>query len=192
MDEQGWETVKDTSTAKKLLKDVPGLDLTVQHKVSVYSGNVGEAKYESYVQELVKQLAEVGLKIKLERLNAKFFPTDNKDTLFYLASLGAAVADPLILFGLLRGEKSPMRPHFPLHDKEYEALFRKAQLSSEPEARTASVKKLSQYVQDNVWLVPLFEKKLLVSVNSKRVKSVGVQDGGITFFFGAHDFALRC
>ena len=178
----GVETVKDTSTAKKLLKDVPGLDLTVQHKVSVYSGNVGEAKYESYVQELVKQLAEVGLKIKLERLNAKFFPTDNKDTLFYLASLGAAVADPLILFGLLTGEKSPMRPHFPLHDKEYENLFQKAQLSSEPEARTAAVKKLSQYVQDNVWFVPLFEKKLLVSVNPKRVKSVGVQDGGITFF----------
>ncbi len=130
----------------------------------------------------MKQLALVGLKIKLVRSTVKFFPTDNKDTLFRLTSLGAGVADPLILFGLLRGEKSPKRPHFPLHDKEYEDLFNKAQLSNTLEQRVAAVKKLSQYVQDNVWLVPLFEKKLLVSVNSKRVKSVGVQDGGITFF----------
>ena len=178
----GIEVVRDTETAKKLLKDVPGLDLTVHHKVSVYSNNLGGEKYENYVQELVKQLAQVGLKIKLERLNAKFFPTDNKDTLFYLASLGATVADPLILFGLLRGEKSPMRPHFPMHDMEYEELFQKAQLASTLDKRIAPVEKLSQYVQGNVWFVPLFEKKLLVSVDFKRVKSVGVQDGGLTFF----------
>ena len=174
------EIVRDIETAKKLLKDVPSLDLTAQHEVSIYSSKSG--KDDIYLQELVKQLAEVGLKIKLVASTAKFFAADNKDTLFRIVSLGATVADPLTLFGLFRGENSPKRPFFPLHDKEYEEIFHKAQLSTTFEERAIAVKKLSQYVQDNVWFVPLFEKKLLVSVDPKRVKSVGVQDGGLTFF----------
>ena len=173
---------RDTEAAKNLLKSIPGLDLAKQHELNVFSGSLGNKKYESYVQELVKQLAQVGLKIKLVSSDAKFFPTDNKDTLFRLVTLGADIADPLIMLGLFRGEKSPNRPHFPMHDKEYETLFSKAELSTTLEHRAVAVKKLSQYIQDNVWLVPLFEKKLLVSVDPKRVKSVGVQDGGLTFF----------
>ena len=176
------EIVRDTETAKKLLKSVSGLDLAKQYEIPIFYGSLNDEKYGSYIQKLVKQLAQVGLKIKPVSSTVKFFPTDNKDTLFRLTSLGTGVADPLILFGLLRGEKSPKRPHFPLHDKEYESLFRKAQLSTTLEQRVDAVKKLSQYVQDNVWLVPLFEKKLLVSVNPKRIKSIGVQDGGLTFF----------
>lgn len=173
---------RDIEEAKKLLKSVQSIDLSKQYKISVFSEKLGEEKHNNYAQELVRQLAQVGLKIKLVASTDKFFPIDDKDTLLCLVSLGASIADPLILFGLLNGEKSPMRPHFPLYDKEYEALLNKAQLSKTFEQRVAAVKKLSQYVQDNVWLVPLFEKKLLVSVNSKRVKSVGVQDGGLTFY----------
>ena len=176
------EVVRDVETAKKLLDSLPNLDLTKQIEIPVFYGNMEDGKYGHHVQELVRQLAQVGLKIKLIQSNVKFFPTDNKNTLFRLVSLGASIADPLILFGLLRGEKSPMRPHFPAYDKGYEELFKEAQLCGQIGQRAAAVKKLSQYVQKNVWLVPLFEKKLLVSVDPKRVKSVGVQDGGLTFF----------
>ena len=176
------EVVRNTEAAKKLLKSVSSLDLTKHYEIPIFYGSLDDEKYGGYIRELVKQLAEIGLKIKPVSSTAKFFPPDNKDTLFRLVSLGASVADPLILFGLFRGEKSPKRPHFPLHDNDYENLFQKAQHSSTLEQRVAAVKNLSQYLQDNVWLVPLFEKKLLVSVDPKRVKSVGVQDGGITFF----------
>ena len=45
-----------------------------------------------------------------------------------------------------------------------------------------SVKSLSEYVHENVWMVPLFERKMMVSIDPKRVQSVGKQDGGLTFF----------
>lgn len=178
----GVEINKDVETAKKLLKSVPSLDLNKQYEIPIFYGSLGDEKYGAYLKELVKQLAQVGLKIKPISSIDKFFPADDKNTLLRLSALGTGFAEPLTLFGLLKGEKSPKRPYFPLHDKEYENLFSKAQLSTTLEQRVAAVKNLSQYIQDNVWLVPLFEKKLLVSVNYKRVKSVGVQDGGITFF----------
>lgn len=176
------KTARDLVAAKKLLKNVSSLDLTKEYEIPVFNGSLGDKKYGAYAKELERQLAEVGLKVKLVDSTVKFFPQDNKTTLFRLASLGADVADPLVLFGLLQGEKSPMRPHFPLDDKKYEKLLHKAQISTTLDQRVIAVKNLSQYLHDNTWLVPLFEKKLLVSINTKRINDVGTQDGGLTFF----------
>ena len=106
----------------------------------------------------------------------------DKETLFRLASLGADVADPIILFGLLRGNNSPMKPHFPMNDENYEELFKKAQHTTTIDQRVMAIKKLSNYLYNNMWVVPLFEKKLIVSIDTERVKNVGLQDGGLTFF----------
>jgi oligopeptide transport system substrate-binding protein len=176
------EESRDLEKAKALIRKVPGLDLSKEYKIPVFNGGLENPKTGAYATVLEKQIREIGLKVKFVTSSVKFFPESDKTTLFRLASLGADVADPLVLFGLLRGKSSPMRPHFPVNDKGYEDLFRKALLSDTFDRRVMAVKNLSKYMADNVWMVPLFEKKLMVSVDPKRVKDVGLQDGGLTFF----------
>lgn len=174
--------LRDIKKAKSLLKKVPELNLSIEYKIPVFNGDLNDPKKGAYAKTLERQLLDIGLKVKFVDSSVKFFPETDKKTLFRLASLGADVADPLVLFGLLRGEKSPMRPHFPLNDQGYEDLFGKALLSDTFDRRVLAVKNLSRYIHDNVWLIPLFEKKLMVSIDTKRVKDVGLQDGGLTFF----------
>ena len=182
-----WGRIKakqnqDLKKAKALLKKVPNLDLSKEYQIPVFNGGINDPKHGAYLTHLEKQFQSIGFKVKFVDSAVKFFPKTDKTTLFRLASLGADVADPLVLFGLLRGKSSPMRPHFPLNDKGYEELFEKAQFSNTFDRRVLAVKELSKYLHDNSWLIPLFEKKLLVSINSKRIKEVGLQDGGLTFF----------
>jgi ABC-type transport system substrate-binding protein len=176
------ETKVDIQQASKLFKKVKSLDLSKVYEVPVFVSSLKDQKYTGYMSEIEKQLAAAGLKVKLVASSEKFLNKDNKTTLFRVASLGADVADPLVLFGLFQGEKSPMRPHFPIKDKGYSDLFKKAQTSTSFDQRVITVKALSNYIFDNTWMVPLFERKQLVSINPKRVKTVGTQDGGLTFF----------
>ncbi len=173
---------KDIAVANSLLKKVKGLDLSKTYKIPVFNGKISDPKYGKYAQRLESQLQKAGLKVKLFESNDKKFPESDKTTLFRLASLGADVADPIILFGLLRGKNSPLKPHFPLNDKIYEDLFIKAQHTTTLDQRVMAIKNLSSYLHDETWVVPLFEKKLLVSINPNSVKDTGLQDGGLTFF----------
>ena len=181
------KTKIDIEKAKNLLKQVKKLDLSETYQIPLFAHKKFDnpkyrAKYGAYILELERQLKSIGLKIKIVISNKKIFPIDDKSTLFRLFSLGADIADSTILFGLLKGEKSPLRPHFPMNDKTYDALFKKAQQATIMEKRIESVKKLSEYLCQNKWMIPLFEKKLLVSINPQKVKDVGLQDGGLTFF----------
>ena len=176
----------DIDKAKNLLKEIKGLDLSRTYEVPVFSSLLNNpeyrAKYGAYISDLEMQIKRVGLKIKFVASNKKMSPLDDKDTLFHLFSLGADVVDPIVLFNLLSGENSPMKPHFPMNDKTYNDLLEKAKLETIMEKRVASIKKLSEYLYQNKWMVPLFERKLLVSMDPTRVKSAGLQDGGLTFF----------
>ena len=174
--------VRDIDEAKAFLKKVPALDLSKEYKIPVFNGGLNDPKNGAYAKTIEKQLFAIGLKVEFVDSSVKFFPDSDNTTLFRLASLGADVADPLVLFGLLRGPSSPMRPHFPKNDKGYEDLFEKALLADTFDRRVMAVKDLSKYLHENVWLIPLFEKKLMVSIDPKRVKNVGLQDGGLTFY----------
>ena len=181
-----WD-IENIDKAKELLQKVKSLDLSKTYQIPVFAHEKFNdpkyrAKYGAYVLKLERQLKSIGLKVKFVASDVKIFPMDDKSTLFRLVPLGADVADPMILFSLLKGEKSPLKPHFPMNDKPYEELFKKAQQATKIEQRTESIKNLSEYLYQNKWMIPLFEKKLLVSVDSKRVKNVGLQDGGLTFF----------
>ena len=173
---------KDIEKATKLLKKVKSLDLTKTYNIPVFNGKLSDVKYGKYAQQLEAQLLEIGLKINFFESSQKKFPENDNSTLFRLASLGADVADPIILFGLLRGENSPLKPHYPLNDRQYEELFLKAQHTTTLDQRVMAIKNLSKYLHDNTWVVPLFEKKLLVSINPSSIKDTGLQDGGLTFF----------
>ncbi|MBT4761919.1 MAG: ABC transporter substrate-binding protein [Bdellovibrionaceae bacterium] len=182
-----WGRIKpdkktDINKAKKLLKEVKQLDLSKIFQIPVFNGKLTDPKYGLYASRLEEQLRKIGLNVKFIESEEKIFPSTDKETLFRLASLGADVADPIILFGLLRGKNSPLSPHFPLNDKSYENLFSKAQHTTTLDQRVMAVKKLSSYIHENTWTVPLFEKKLLVSINPNRIKDIGLQDGGLTFF----------
>ena len=173
---------RNLDKAKALLKSIDGLDLSQTYEIPIFSGQIEDAKYGAYAKKLERQLSDVGLKVRLVNSTEKLFDKSNKTTLFRLASLGADVADPLVLFGLLRGDDSPLNPHFPRKDTQFEQLLDEAQLAATFDQKILSVKGLSEYVQKNVWMVPLFEKKLMISINPSRVQNVGRQDGGLTFF----------
>lgn len=185
--EHFWGRIKakqqqNVALAKSLLMKIPGLNLANEFKIPIFNGGLNDPKKGAYAKTLENQFKAVGLKIKFVDSTSKFFPESDKTTLFRIASLGADVADPLVLFGLFRGNSSPMRPHFPLNDQGYENLFNKALLADTFDRRVLAVKDLSKYLHDNMWMIPLFEKKLMVSIDTKRIKDIGPQDGGLTFF----------
>ena len=173
---------RDIKEAKEILKSLKGLDFSQTYEIPVFNGQVENKKYGLFAKKLEEQLAEIGLKIRLVNSSEKIFAKDNTTTLFRIVSLGADVADPLVLFGLLKGDESPLNPHFPKNNAKFNTLYDQAQVASTFDQRVMSVKSLSEYVHENVWMVPLFERKMMVSIDPKRVQSVGKQDGGLTFF----------
>ncbi|MCB9092866.1 MAG: hypothetical protein H6620_09930, partial [Halobacteriovoraceae bacterium] len=129
---------------------------------------------------LNKQLSEAGLKVEFFDSKDKFLSPSDSDTLFKIISLGADVTDPVVLFGLMRG-KSPLAPHYPPKDAEYENLYTIAESATSLDAKVLALKSLSQYVYDHHFVVPLFERRSLFGINPQRVKDVGKQDGGLVF-----------
>lgn len=170
------------SQAKNILSKVKGLDLTQTHRIPVFGQSLETGEYSNYLSELRTQLKNVGLKVKFYESKDKFFSTSDNKTLFRILSLGADVADPVVLFGLMRGEKSPLIPHFPKNDDKFEKLYANAQMASTLDQRVLAIKELSKHLYENKWTIPLFEKQLLVSAKKGRFKSFGKQQGGLTFY----------
>ena len=94
----------DANKAKMLSKNKRAGFKTNLSNPSFLARGLGTDKYSNYLNELRKQLAGIGLKVEFYESKDKFFPkTDNK-TLFRVLSPGADVADPVVLFGTMRGE----------------------------------------------------------------------------------------
>jgi ABC-type transport system substrate-binding protein len=179
-----WGRLKETESqniksAKYYLSKVQNLDLKKTYKIPVFNSYFGDGKYGNYLTQLTNQFKELGMNIEFYDSKDKFLDKKDNDTLFRIISLGADVMEPLVLFGLMRG-KSPYYPHYP-EDKTFDKLFEDAISQTTQEGKIAKVIKLSRHYYENRFSIPLFERKLLYGHNSQRIKSLGKQDGGLTF-----------
>lgn len=150
-------------------------------KIPVFNSEFGNGPLGNYISILSEQLRAIGLSVTFFKSEKKFFDSSDRGTPFRIISLGADVADPLVLFGLFRAG-SPMTPHFPKNDKAYEALYQKAAKAESLDAKSLTVIELSKYFVDHVYAVPLFERRGLVEVNRDRIKSLGEQTGSLALY----------
>ena len=179
------ETPKDDSPekAKSLLKDIENLSKSFPLKIPIFGRSSGSGILTDYVKTLKKQLSEVGLQVEFFESKDKYFSKTDKETPFRVISLGADVADPLILFEIMNGgDSSPLWPHFPKNDNKYINLIDIAREAETLKEKTSAVREISKYFYNNKISVPLFERKQFVSFRKDRIKSIGEQNGGLTFY----------
>ena len=162
--------------AKSLFNKINDFKNQSSIKIPVYGRVTDDLKI------LEKQLIQAGLPIKFFASREKNFSKIDNKTPFRVASPGADVADSIVLFELMRGENSPYWPHFPKNDKKYEKLIDLAKNTSSLDKKVLATKELSQYFYDNKISVPLFEGRTFISFNKDRIKSLGLQNGGLTFY----------
>ena len=170
---------QNVKEAKALLQNVKGLDLNKSYKIPVYNSFYGNKVFGKYLESLEQQLNIAGLKIKFFNSDEKFISDKDKTSLFKVLSMGADVVDPTVLFSLIR---SPFKQHFPESDKKYFELLINAESANSLDQRIIALKELSQYMYDNRFVVPLFERKSTIGFKHNKIKSLGEQNGGIAFY----------
>ncbi|MGE3682677.1 MAG: ABC transporter substrate-binding protein [Bdellovibrionales bacterium] len=150
-------------------------------KIPVFNSEIGNGARSKYLETLRRQLAAAGLNVVFEKSQKKFFDESDQGIPFRIMTLGADVPDPTVLLGLFRNG-SPITPHYPPSDAEYERLYQNVAKAQSQDQRVLSVKAISQYFVDHAFAVPLFEAHASIGVNRKKVKSLGGQDGGLALY----------
>jgi ABC-type transport system substrate-binding protein len=150
-------------------------------RIPVFNSEFGNGKFGRYLAVLRSQLNAVGLKVEFYKSEKKFFDESDRATPFRIISLGADVADPVVLFGLFRSG-IPMTPHYPHNDVRYEELYSRAAHAESLDTKVIAVTQLSNYFLERVYAVPLFERRGTVGVNKSRIKSLGLQEGSLALY----------
>lgn len=173
--------IQNTELAKNELKKTKKKIWVDVLRIPVFNSEFGNGSLGNYISVLTDQLKAIGINVRFFKSDKKFFDASDRSTPFRIISLGADVADPLVLFGLFRAG-SPMTPHFPKDDKAYEVLYDKAAKAESLDTKSLSVIELSKYFVNHVYAVPLFERRGTVEVNRERVKSLGEQTGSLALY----------
>ena len=172
---------QDLAGAQKELTKVKSKIHSDVIRIPVFNSEFGNGNFGKYVLALQGQLRELGLKIEFYKSEKKFFDKTDSKIPFRIISLGADVADPLVLFGLFR-KGSPMVPHFPVNDEGFERLYKKAANAEALDAKVIAVRELSSYFQNEVYAVPLFERHGVVAISRTRVRDMGAQHGSLAIY----------
>ncbi len=173
---------QDLPKAAQTIAKAAAFNASTVYRIPVFNAGYGQDLFGSYLDILVRQFKAIGLNVEFFESKTKFFDQNDISTPFRIISLGADITDPIALFGMLRGKASTLSPHFPPDDAEFEALYQRAKGADTFAERMKSLTRISDYIMKNQWMVPLFEKKAVVSYNPKRVESLGDQDGGLVFY----------
>ena len=136
---------------------------------------------DDILARLERELASLGLKVKLYRDSTKFRDKSDADTLLWVTSFAMADVDPILRFGVFR-EKSPVQPFMPRSDSRFEELYQEAAKASSLDVRVESVKRLSKYVFEHKLMVPLVQRKPVHWYDPNLIAGLGLQDGGGSFF----------
>jgi ABC-type oligopeptide transport system substrate-binding subunit len=172
------EERQDIQKARQALQKFVGKLPKEAIRIPVFNSEFGNGALGRYVEVLEGQLKEVGLNIIFYKSDKKFFDQSDREIPFRIISLGADVADPLVLFGLFK-RGSPMIPHYPQNDTRYEELYNHAAHAESLDTKVLAVADLSRYFMEQVYAVPLFERHEIVGVNKTRIKSLGSQAGSL-------------
>lgn len=167
---------QNIAEAKKIILKVAG-GKQLHIKVPVFNSDISDPRKKWYLLELRKQLQKIGIKVTLFADPTKFYQASDDKYAMRIVSLGADVADPLILFNLFT-ESSPVMP-FGSRDEELKGLISSAETLVTSEDREISIQKLSKYFYDNRISIPLFERKQEVFIRNDFQYKLGKQDSGI-------------
>ena len=184
IEEEGQEESTDIVKAKALLARVKSVLKGEVIKIPIFGSSIHfeNEKTPEHLKIIEDQLKEIGLAVKFFKSHDKYFDKNDKETPFRIVSLGADIADPIILFNLMKGKESPLWPHFAPNDHVYHQLLGEIEKTDSLKNKVLATKNLSQYFYDNKISVPLFEEKGFVSFKVSKVKSLGSQEGGLTFY----------
>ncbi len=176
--------------AKKLLSEIPKELLNKEYNAIVFSKKDLSPYQKFYVEIIEKQLASVGLKIKILPNSEKFLSQKTaKRYPFRLVGKIVDYVDPLIMFGSYRdtGHDEYLRAQGDDAIK-YQQLYVNAANVESLTSRIDSVKILNNFTVDNAVVVPIAEEKTVYYTNPNTIKSLGEQFEPMTLFIEKVEF----
>ncbi|KAB8033636.1 ABC transporter substrate-binding protein [Fluviispira multicolorata] len=165
--------------ANKLFKKSLGSQINEIFKIP-YSPDL-EYLGNEYRNELIKQFDAAGLKVEFVLSTNLWNPFVGEliNSPFRLHSIVADFYDPLMSFAMYKNG-SPLINCNPNDDK-LEQLLDEAKKSSNKDALEQNIENLSNYFNENNFVVPLLEIPTIAYYNPQKINSIGEQFGGQTF-----------
>lgn len=151
-------------------------------RLNIFSGSRLSKSKEHIVGKLQKQFAKLGIRLDYETSLNKFVSRDEaKRCQLFLSGMVADYIDPLVMFASLtkRGADPFTRA---ADDQHLEDLYMNASKDAQRNERIASLRKLSQYVIEMTYVLPLAEERVKIYYDPKTVKSLGSQTTPLTLF----------
>ncbi len=138
---------------------------------------------KKYREKIISMFADAGFHIKFCEITKNLwdpFSVDFKNSPLYLVSTAADYFDPISNFTMYR-KGSPAINSYP-HDKLLENLIDEASEASDRQILNTKLKNISTYFYKNTVILPLFEIPTIAYYKPEKIKSIGVQFGGLIFY----------
>lgn len=182
-----WGRLKDTpktstSKAKEYFSKIDKELLEPIYEIPVFSGKELARHHKFYAEKLMQAFHKVGFKTKFVPNTQKFIQEDvAENSPLYMFNIVSDYVDPLIMFSSFKkdGHEPYYRPTGKVLDR-FQKLYDKTQNATTFDERNEHVKKLSEFVRDEVVVLPLAEERTVYHINPKTVKDLGVQSNPIT------------
>ncbi|MGY3802584.1 ABC transporter substrate-binding protein [Pigmentibacter ruber] len=166
--------------AKQLLNSIPhSLWKNKVFHVHTYWANIKNINSLPYIQEIKKQLADVGIQVKFydTDLNYPKF-SDNDSNVLWWTGFGFSSNDPNKNFSFFKttayyANEGPKDSSF---DSLYELSIKNINDTS------YYAKKMSEYFYNNNIFVVVLNQKMSFAYNSERLSSLGEQHNGVLFY----------
>ena len=132
----------------------------------------------SYMQEIKKQLAEIGIHINFLETNIKYdkFKKNDKNILWF-TGFSFSHRNPLKNFAYFK-RGSYFSYEYP-KDPQYELLYQKSY--HDIHNSIENIKKLSQYFTEKNLMTIIYNHCITASINTKKIAYIGKQKNGIQF-----------
>lgn len=172
----------DQAEAKKLLAEVrkahPEL-LNAPIRVSVRTSDF----FEDSIKLLKEQFDSLGLQVDIFFDTEKHVARSETGICLFVYSLAFFDLDPLLKFwNFVRYPNNPLYNAAPPKDERLLSLLEEAGSAESFDVRVETIKSLSQYVIDQSFVVPLYERLASVIYNPSVISDLGHQDGFIWFY----------
>ena len=162
--------------AKEYANKLPKSFFEKKIRVGVYSiNNEFSTLIKKQIEFISKDLKALGLTFEFEP-NQEKFPTKEVMAKFdiKLSSKVMDLADPSISYGAM-SESSPYKDEIPDSDGKFEKAYQNAIHADTYEKRLQMIQKISDVIEKDALIVPLFERYVLFRTNPKTIKSLGDQ-----------------
>lgn len=169
----GRDTIPQTYNLEAARREVSLIpkELVKKHwHFAIFMGGNKTAAGEHIKSELTAQLAAAGLDFSATSTTEKFTSKAAATALpIVIASRITDYVDPLIMLQSFRSNGPD--PYLTAeHDPEFERLFEAAAQAKNKDDRVVTVRRLSRYLVDNIFCVPLVERRYPIFYNRRNVK----------------------